>query len=70
MAGREAAARILEAVDVLSQFPLAGKRLADDDERREVFVAHGAGAYVLRYRMDAESSVVVIRVYHSRQIRQ
>jgi hypothetical protein len=34
-----------------------------------LFVAFGAGAYVLRYRIDQAGSPVVIRVWHSRESR-
>lgn len=42
----------------------------DDTGRREIFAAFGAGAYVLRYRINAHGEVVVIRVWHSRELRE
>lgn len=44
--------------------------LSDDTGRRELFLPFGAGSYVLRYRLDASGSVVVIRVWHSRENRE
>jgi len=58
----QAAARQLEA------FPEIGRPMNDRSERREVFAGFGAGAYVLRYRLD-ESGPVVVRVWHSREWR-
>jgi plasmid stabilization system protein ParE len=40
----------------------------DETERREISVPFGAGAYVLRYRLHDET-IVVIRVWHSREAR-
>jgi plasmid stabilization system protein ParE len=67
-AARDAAAAILQAARTLSRFPLSGSRV-DDDPSRETFIAFGAGAYVLRYRLDAEHCPVILRVYHSRELR-
>jgi plasmid stabilization system protein ParE len=41
----------------------------DDTGRRELFIPFGAGAYVLRYRIDRDT-VIVIRVWHSREARE
>ena len=38
-------------------------------DHREGFAAFGAGAYVLRYRLDAGRQPVVIRVWHTREWR-
>jgi plasmid stabilization system protein ParE len=38
--------------------------------RRELIVPFGSGAYVLRYRLDtATDTVIIIRVWHSRELR-
>ena len=52
----------------LLEFPHLGRRIDDETERREVRVPFGAGAYVLRYRMH-EETIVVIRIWHSREER-
>jgi hypothetical protein len=39
--------------------------MPNESDRRELFVAFGAGAYVLRYRFESEHKMVVIRVWHS-----
>jgi hypothetical protein len=43
-----------------------GRPVGDDTERRELVVPFGAGAYVLRYRIQDET-VVITRVWHSRE---
>lgn len=43
--------------------------MGDDTGRREFFVLFGASAYVLRYRIDCDT-VVVIRVWHNREARE
>jgi len=43
--------------------------MPDETGRRELFMAFGAGAYVLRY-MPEKTGVVVIRVWHSREERR
>jgi plasmid stabilization system protein ParE len=67
-----AAERAIRALQLgarrLLEFPHLGRRMDDETERREVYVPFGAGAYVLRYRMH-EETIVVIRVWHSREER-
>ena len=41
----------------------------DENIRRELYVAFGAGAYVIKYRIEAKDSVVIIRIWHSRENR-
>ena len=52
----------------LLEFPHLGRRMDDETERREIYGPFGAGAYVLRYRLHDET-IVVIRVWHSREAR-
>ena len=62
--------RIRLAADQLRAFPKIGRRLADGDERGELIVPFGSGTYVLRYRLDtATDTVIIIRVWHSRELR-
>lgn len=61
--------RMLKRVaDKLLEFPHIGRRVDDETERRELFIPFGAAAYVLRYRIHGES-IVIIRVWHSREER-
>ena len=67
-----AAARAMRTIDSgadsLEAFPELGRPIGDDTGRRELFVPFGAGAYVLRYRIH-HNTVVIIRVWHSREER-
>lgn len=69
-AARRVAQTILEGAELLDGAPEAGRPLFDGTGRRELFLPFGAGSYVLRYRLDASGSVVVIRVWHSRENRE
>uniref|UniRef100_UPI00402B47DB type II toxin-antitoxin system RelE/ParE family toxin n=1 Tax=Methylomonas sp. PHL2-19 TaxID=3438878 RepID=UPI00402B47DB len=53
----------------LAGFPEVGRPMNDGSERRELFLPFGAGAYVLRYRIDGEI-IVIIRVWHSKEMRE
>jgi plasmid stabilization system protein ParE len=70
---QEAAARaartILEGAELLKTSPSLGRPMPDDTGRRELFVSFGAGAYVLRYMQEDANTVVIIRVWHSRENR-
>ncbi len=59
---------IREAAVVLRKHPEMGRPLGDSLRRRELFVRFGAGAHVLRYRLDRDA-IVILRVWHSRQQR-
>jgi plasmid stabilization system protein ParE len=69
-AARRAAKAILDGAKLLEATPEAGRPMNDDTRRRELFMAFGAGAYVLRYKIDPAGTVVVIRVWHSRENRE
>src|ERR1700683_2753276 len=70
---QEAAARaascILDGVRLLKGSPRIGRPMPDETGRRELFIAFGAGADVLRYMLWTPDVVVVIRVWHSRESR-
>jgi plasmid stabilization system protein ParE len=59
---------ILAGSEQLLDMPKIGRPLDDDTGRRELFLPFGAGAYVLRYKLDGDV-VVIIRVWHSREQR-
>ena len=59
---------LLNGADKLMDFPEMGKPLGDELKRRELFLAFGAGAYVVRYIL-TENKIVVIRVWHTREMR-
>ena len=66
-AAARAAAAILDGADFLGA--LVGRPMRDETDRREWFVAYGAGAFVLRYLVEAEGAIVIIRVWDSREER-
>lgn len=59
---------ILDGAEGLEDMPEIGKPMNDDTGRRELYIPFGTGAYVLRYKLDGET-VVIIRVWHSREHR-
>jgi toxin ParE1/3/4 len=52
----------------LGDFPEIGPPMDDGTNRRELFLPFGAGGYVLRYRMDGHT-VVIVRVWHTKEKR-
>lgn len=69
-AAARAAGRILEGVSILKESPRIGRPMPDETGRRELFVPFSAGAYVLRYMLENQNSVIIIRVWHSRENRR
>jgi toxin ParE1/3/4 len=68
-AATKATSCILRGAALLKTSPRIGRPMPDETGRRELFVAFGAGAYVLRYMLEDSGTVVVIRVWHSRENR-
>lgn len=60
---------ITSGAESLLAAPEVGAPMNDDSQRRELYLPFGAGAYVLRYRLDGDC-VVIIRVWHSREQRE
>lgn len=53
----------------LAEHPRIGRRIDDETERRELVLPFGAGAYVVRYRIEHET-IVILRVWHGREDRR
>ncbi len=68
-AAARAAQAILDGAELLARAPDLGRPMDDGTGRRELFITFGAGAYVLRYINDDDSTPVIIRVWHSREDR-
>ena len=68
-AAEKAANSVLSGANLLKSSPRIGRYLPGDKDKRELFIAFGAGAYVIRYRLEEKDSVVIIRVWHSRENR-
>lgn len=66
----EAADRAIEAIarglEQIADFPMSGREVSA--HFREWIVRFGAGAYVIRYRVEADRAVIV-RIFHSREAR-
>jgi len=69
-AARKAAYVIFQAAKLLETSPRIGRPLPDETKRRELFIPFGLGAYVIRYVLEDDNTVVIIRVWHSRENRQ
>jgi plasmid stabilization system protein ParE len=69
-AAARAARAILEGAELLKTSPNIGRPMQDDTERRELFISFASGAYVLRYMQEDESTIIIIRVWHSRENRE
>lgn len=69
LAARNAMLCVRMAGQQLEQWPEMGRPMPDR-LRREIFVAFGAGGYVLRYRLNEAGQAVVLRVWHSREDRE
>ncbi|MGH7240265.1 MAG: type II toxin-antitoxin system RelE/ParE family toxin, partial [Candidatus Saccharimonadales bacterium] len=68
-AANKAASIILKGTNLLKVTPRIGRPMSDDSGRRELFLAFAAGAYVIRYKLETEAIVVIIRIWHSRENR-
>ena len=68
-AAARAASAIRDGADLLASSSAIGRPMDDDTLRREWVVPFAAGAYVLRYKIDADNAVVIIRVWHSKERR-
>jgi plasmid stabilization system protein ParE len=69
-AATSAIGAILKGARHLKAHPRLGRPMDDETERRELFVSFGAGAYVLRYRLEDVMTATIIRIWHSRENRE
>lgn len=59
-----------EGVQMLQESPYLGVPMEHDLAYRQLFIPFGKRAYVLRHRIDmASDTLVVVRVWHSRESR-
>lgn len=68
-AAARALTRIAEGIELLTMSPRLGRPLGDQTGRRELVIPFGTGAYLLRYILTDEETVVILRVKHSREQR-
>lgn len=68
-AANKAAAAILEGVELLLTAPRLGRTLPDTTGRRELIIPFAGGAYVLHSMLEGSETIVILRVWHSREDR-
>lgn len=68
-AAARAARTILDGAELLADAPELGRAMPDRTGRRELLLPFAAGGYVLRYMLDDRRTVIIIRVWHSREDR-
>ncbi|GJM10849.1 MAG: hypothetical protein DHS20C11_31250 [Lysobacteraceae bacterium] len=65
-AAERAIRRIKKGIALLAENPEAGKPALEVFPFRDLVLPHGAGSYILRYRLDGEV-VVIVRIRHSKE---
>lgn len=70
IAAKKAGQRILEAVKILTNNPEAGMPYPDEDCEafRDLTAPFGQGNYIIRYRIQ-QQSIIIVRIWHSREER-
>lgn len=66
LAAQKAAKAIKEAANRLIAAPLIGKPVTDLAPYRDLLTRFGAGGYVLRYRIEAET-IYIVHIRHYRE---
>jgi plasmid stabilization system protein ParE len=66
-AAARAARVILDGAALLKSMPEIGRPMEDETGRRELPLSFGAGTFVLRYLWDRHDTVVIIRVWHTKE---
>lgn len=66
-AAKNAAAAIKDATQQLIEAPSIGKPVKDLPPYRDLFARFGAGGYVVRYRVHAET-IYVVHIRHYREL--
>ena len=69
-AAARAAQTILDGADLLLTSSRLGRPMPDQTQRRELFIPFASSAYVLRYMLEDDDTPVIIRVWHSRALRE
>ncbi|MDP3718946.1 MAG: type II toxin-antitoxin system RelE/ParE family toxin [Acidobacteriota bacterium] len=62
------AGELITRTDVLRRHPQLGRPIGDRHEYREIVLTVLGGMYALQYRYDG-SSVLMLRVFHGRELR-
>jgi len=62
------ASELIGRADVLRRHPKLGRRIGDREEYRELVLQVLGGTYLLQYRYDGRT-ILMLRVFHSRESR-
>lgn len=64
------AARVIaDGGRLLASSPRLGRPMGDGTNRRALSLPFGSGAYIIHYMLKDENTVVVLRIWHSREQR-
>lgn len=66
-AAQRAAKRIVEGLNILQENPESGVPVENLIDYRDLMLTFGAGEYIIRYRRETASRVVIVRVRHSKE---
>jgi len=66
-AAQRAAKHIVEGVNILQENPEAGVPLEGLIDYRDLMLTFGTGEYIIRYRRETASRVLIVRVRHSKE---
>ncbi len=69
LAAKRAAERITDGVSLLQISPEAGMPVENLIGYRDIILPFGSGEYIIRYRLETSTRVVIVRIRHSREIR-
>ena len=69
LAAKRAAERIIDGVSLLQLSPEAGMPVENLTGYRDLILPFGSGEYIIRYRLETSTHVIIVRVRHSREIR-
>ena len=65
IAAERAMKAVSDRVIILKDSPKISRLMPDETGRGELIVPFGSGAYIIRYVIEIESKVVIVRVWHS-----
>ena len=65
-----ATSEILKGIRLLKTSPRLGRPVGDETERRALSIPFGSGAYIVHYILRDPETVVVLRLWHSREVRR
>lgn len=69
LAAKRAAERITDGVSLLQISPEAGMPVENLIGYRDIILPFGSGEYIIRYRLETSTRVVIVRIRHSREVR-